>query len=165
MLALSGPCRDAACESTIARAKKNNFKHLTFRFIGDGVKMLFYVIRGPKVEGPPPAAPPKEFMELVVKEWQHVIDLMDKGKVAAAYAYIDKPGGFIVCDVESREDLDELLMTLPMHPYSNFQITPLITAPRAIQFDGRARDKITPVSPILLSPVYWFGFGDSAPQY
>jgi len=95
--------------------------------------MLFYVIGGPKGEGPPPGPPPPEFMELVVKEWQHVIGLMEQGKVAAAYAYIEKPGAFLVCDVESREELDEMLHSLPMHEYSNIQITPLITAEQALE--------------------------------
>ncbi len=95
--------------------------------------MLFYVIGGPKGEGPPPAAPPKEFMELVVKEWQHVIGLKEQGKVVAAYAYIEKPGGFVIFDAESREALDELLMTLPMYEHANFQVTPLITAEQALE--------------------------------
>jgi hypothetical protein len=95
--------------------------------------MLFYVIAKPKGEGPPPTAPPKEFVELVVKEWEHVIGLMEEGKVAAAYGYQDKPGGFMICNVESREDLEELFETLPMYEHAVFEVAPLLSAVEALE--------------------------------
>ena len=68
-----------------------------------------------------------------MKEGQHGIDLRKQGKVATAYADIEKPEGFVIFNAESREALDELLMTLPMYEHANFQITLLITAEQALK--------------------------------
>ena len=95
--------------------------------------MLFYVKGGPKGGQAPPGPPTKEFLDLVIKEWQTVIKFRDEGKIVGSYAYGDRPGGFSIYDVDSRDELDELLKELPMHSYADFEIVPLITAEQAIE--------------------------------
>jgi len=95
--------------------------------------MLFYVKGGPKHKEGPPPLPPDKLLEHVVKEWQTIIDVRQQGKILAAYGYVDQPGGFIIYDVSSREELDDLLTQLPMHPFTEFEVVALITAEQALE--------------------------------
>jgi muconolactone delta-isomerase len=92
--------------------------------------MLFYVAGGPKEGQPMP--PPEQLIGIVVKEWETVLDFQKQGKIVGAFGLVEKPGGFVICDVDSKEDLDDLLKQLPMHPYVTFNIMPLITAEEAL---------------------------------
>ncbi len=93
--------------------------------------ILFFVKGGPK-SGPPPLSP-EQLLDHVVKEWETVIDFRQQGKVLESYGYVDHPGGFIIFNVNSREELDTLLSKLPMHSFSEFEISPLITAEQALE--------------------------------
>jgi muconolactone D-isomerase len=95
--------------------------------------MLFFVKGGPKEKEGPPPLPYEQFLEYVVKEWETVIDFQQQGKILGAYGYADQPGGFIIYDVSSREELDNLLSKLPMHPFTKFEVLPLITAEQALE--------------------------------
>ena len=95
--------------------------------------MLFYVKGGPKEEVGPPPKPSKELLELLIKEWETVINLKQQGKIVGSYAFIDRPGGFFVFNVESRGELDMLLSKLPLHPFAKFDIVTLITAEKALE--------------------------------
>jgi len=95
--------------------------------------MLFYVKGGLKeTEGPPPLRP-DELLAHVVKEWETVISFRQQGKILGAYGYVDQPGGFIIYEVSSRHELDNLLPQLPMHPFTKFEVMPLITAEQALE--------------------------------
>ena len=97
--------------------------------------MLFFVKGGPQEKEGPPPLPHEQLLEYVVKEWETVIDFQRQGKILQAYGYVDQPGGFIIYDVSSREELDDLLTQLPMHSFveSEFQVMPLITAEQALE--------------------------------
>ena len=95
--------------------------------------MLFYVKGGPKGGQAPPGPPTKEFLDLVIKEWETVIKLEEAGKIVGSYGYGDRPGGFSIYNVYSRDELDELLKELPLHSYADFEIVPLIPAEQAIE--------------------------------
>jgi muconolactone delta-isomerase len=92
--------------------------------------MLFFVKGGP--EGGPPPLSPEQLLEYVIKEWETVINFKQKGKVLESYGYVDHPGGFVIFNVNSREELDELISKLPMHSFSEFEISPLITSEQAL---------------------------------
>jgi muconolactone delta-isomerase len=93
--------------------------------------MLFFVKGGPKGGSPPLL--PEQLLEHVIKEWETVINFRQQGKVLESYGYVDNPGGFIIFNVSSREELDMLLSKLPMHPFTEFEIIPLITAEQALE--------------------------------
>jgi len=95
--------------------------------------MLFYVKGGPKEKGVPPPLPRDKFLEHVIKEWETVINFRQKGKIVDAYGYLNQPGGFIIYDVGSREELDNLLSKLPMYPFAEFEVVALITAEQALK--------------------------------
>ena len=94
--------------------------------------MLFYVSGKPKGALGPPPVPADEFLRLVVQEWETVIESRKQGKISAAYGYANQPGGFIIYDVGSKEELEDLLSKLPMHAIAKFEIVPLITAEQAL---------------------------------
>ncbi len=93
--------------------------------------MLFYVKGGPKEKEEPPL-PPDKLLKHVIKEWETVINFRQQGKILGAYAYVDQPGGFLIYDVSSREELDDLLSKLPMHSFTEFEVVPLIAAEQAL---------------------------------
>lgn len=94
--------------------------------------MLFYVKGEPKEKEGPPPFPADKLLEHVVNEWETVIESQQQGKILGAYGYVDQPGGFMIYDVSSREELENLLSKLPMHPFARFEIAPLITAAQAL---------------------------------
>jgi|GEM_PF-978256 len=94
--------------------------------------MLFYVKGEPKKGEGPPAIPAGQLLEYVVKEWETVLEFREQGAILGAYGYADHPGGFIIYDVSSREELENLLSKLPMHALAQFEIIPLITADAAL---------------------------------
>ena len=101
--------------------------------------MLFYVTGGPKEKGGPPPLPHDKFVEHVIKEWEAVINFRQKGKIVEAYGYVNQPGGFMIYDVSSREELDDLLSKLPMHPFAEFEVVPLITAEKALEMTKQGK--------------------------
>jgi len=88
--------------------------------------MLFLVIGHPKEGRVLPSK--REFLELVVKEWETVIAHRETGQVVEVYGFDDGTGGIVVFDVESREELDSLLNELPLDPYADWDVLPLIEA-------------------------------------
>lgn len=93
--------------------------------------MLFFVKGGPK-SGPPPLSP-EQLLEHVIKEWETIIGFRQQGTVLESYGYVDYPGGFIIFNVNSREELDKLLSKLPMYSFTEFEISQLITAEQALK--------------------------------
>jgi len=93
--------------------------------------MLYLVIGHPKEGRILP--PKKEFLELVRKEWEMVMDQRVKGKVVDVYGFDDGTGGIVIYEVESKEELDQLLNELPLDPYANWQTIPLITAETGLE--------------------------------
>lgn len=88
--------------------------------------MLFLVNAIPKAGAGGP--PTKEFVALVVKEWETVLKYIKDGKIEKSYGYENRPGGFSIWSVNSEPELKDLLKTLPLHPYLDFEITGLKTA-------------------------------------
>ncbi len=75
-------------------------------------------------------APTEEAMALMPAEIKRGIELAEQGIGEAAYQSADQ-SAWAACSVwncESREDVDELIKTLPMHKFFNYEITPLAEA-------------------------------------
>ncbi len=75
-------------------------------------------------------APTEEAMALMPAEIKRGIELAEQGIGEAAYQSADR-SAWAACSVwncESREAVDELIKTLPMHKFFNHEITPLAEA-------------------------------------
>ncbi|MCL5292278.1 MAG: muconolactone Delta-isomerase family protein [Actinobacteria bacterium] len=80
--------------------------------------MRFLIIdRGTTVETQQ-GVPPNIFHQ--AKEW--VQEKMGEGKIAMAYALAGEHASCLVLDVDSLEELDDLLMEYPLSAYSIFEI-------------------------------------------
>lgn len=72
-----------------------------------------------------PSVTQGEFMELAVKEWEYLSGLPE-GKVVAAWAMAGRRGGVVILDVESADELEDIIYQLPLYPFlDEMEIIPL----------------------------------------
>ncbi|MFX1520176.1 MAG: muconolactone Delta-isomerase family protein [Promethearchaeota archaeon] len=87
--------------------------------------MRFLIILQPK-EIPP--LPPEKFLELVVAEWETVVQYKKEGKAEVAYAFAGLKGGMGIYDAKSGAELNAFLARLPLYSWLDIQIFPLMEA-------------------------------------
>lgn len=92
--------------------------------------MLFYV----KGElGGQEELPSEKWLGMVASTWQAIKQLENNGKVLAGGAMIGKRAGCVIVDVDSNEELFELLTRLPVAGYMEWEVVPLIPADKALE--------------------------------
>jgi len=99
--------------------------------------MLFFLRASPKSDTPQPAS--IEYLKQVVKEWETVIEYKKKGKVLEVFCLANGKGAFSIWDVASEEQLQKIVIGLPMYPFANWEIIPLWTAEETLK---KAEDAI-----------------------
>lgn len=92
--------------------------------------MLFYFKGATK--GKPPV-PPEQFYELAVKQVEALIDYKKRGKILAGGIKAGGKGSYAIWDVDSIEELHELISQMPMFPFSKIKIVPLIAYEHALE--------------------------------
>lgn len=91
--------------------------------------MRFLVIdRGTTAETEP-GFDPDVFLK--ARDW--TVKKMEEGKIAMAYALSGEHASCIVFDVDSLEELDDLLLEYPLSPYSVFEIYGLSDIARSFE--------------------------------
>ena len=84
---------------------------------------MLYLVKA-EVKRTPPVGR-EEFMELAVREWEYIGGL-PQGKVVAAWAMAGRKGGVVVLDVESIDELEDIVYQLPLYPLlDELEIIPL----------------------------------------
>ncbi|TMB65954.1 MAG: hypothetical protein E6J43_11270 [Chloroflexi bacterium] len=91
--------------------------------------MLFYV-KGELREQED--LPSEKWLGMVASTWQAIKQLENNGKVLAGGAMIGKRAGCVIVDVDSNEELFELLTRLPVAGYMEWEVVPLIPADKAL---------------------------------
>lgn len=86
--------------------------------------MLYLVIDSVKLEFVEPDIAVAQ-MKMLQQTFVTYQDLKEQGKLKFAYAFADSPGGIMVLDVESNEELQKILFLLPSMPLVNRSIRPL----------------------------------------
>ncbi len=86
--------------------------------------MLYLVIDSVKLEFVEPDIAVAQ-MKMLQQTFVTYQDLREQGKLKFAYAFADSPGGIMVLDVESNEELQKILFLLPSMPLVNRSIRPL----------------------------------------
>jgi muconolactone D-isomerase len=86
--------------------------------------MLFLVIDTVKLEFIDPGLAVAQ-MKMLQQTFQIYRDLKEQGKLKFMYAFADSPGGIIVLDVASNEELQQTLFLLPSMPLVNRTVRPL----------------------------------------
>ncbi len=92
--------------------------------------MLFFV-KG-ELKGAYPL-PPEQTLALVVAEWETVIKHKQEGKIVAAGALAGLKAGCAIFDVDSNEELHNLVSHLPLFPFIEWEIIPLISPEFALE--------------------------------
>ena len=77
--------------------------------------------------------PPEQFLELVVKDLETEINYQKKGKILAQGAFAGGKGGYNIYDVESNEGLHTLISQLPLFPFCDWEIVPLVSYEKAVE--------------------------------
>lgn len=93
--------------------------------------MMFLVLGSPNEDVPRPSE--KEFLELVVKEWETALQQQQEESIVCVYGFIDRRGGMAVYDVDSRDELEKRLRELPLDPYANWEVISLMTIEEALE--------------------------------
>jgi muconolactone delta-isomerase len=98
-------------------------------------KMRFLVI----VEGVPgvPLLPPEQSLALTKAQWEWAKGTKDSGKADVVYALADHDGGltggFGIANVQSLEELAELLASMPMAGLGTSKVYPLVDLNSALK--------------------------------
>ena len=97
--------------------------------------MLFFVKA--EVKGMVPL-PPEQASELLVGHCETIISYRQQGKCLAGGALAGRKGGCGIWNVESAEELHTLVSQLPMFPFSELEIIPLIPTEYALEWAKQA---------------------------
>lgn len=88
--------------------------------------------------------PPAEAQTIFSSAGDWVRHMMDQGKIEMAYAMAGQMASVMVFNVDSHEELDDMLQDYPLSNYSVFEIYPLSDALHSFEkasqvFSGRGR--------------------------
>ncbi len=97
--------------------------------------MLFF-FRG-EVKGGP-SLPPEKLFDLAVKQVETLISYKQQGKILAGGVMAGRKGSYAICDVDSIEELQRLVAQLPMFPFIEVELTPLIGYEHALETCNKA---------------------------
>jgi muconolactone delta-isomerase len=86
--------------------------------------MLYLVIDSVKLEFVSPDLAVAQ-MKMLQQTFNVYRELKEQGKLKFAYAFADSPGGIMVLDVASNEELQQTLFLLPSMPLVNRTVRPL----------------------------------------
>lgn len=86
--------------------------------------MLFLVIDEVKLEFVEPGVAMAQ-MKMLQQTFETYGELKEQGKLKFTYAFADSPGGVMVLDVASNEELQQILFLLPSMPLVKRTIRPL----------------------------------------
>lgn len=86
--------------------------------------MLYVVIDSAKLEFVQPDLAVAQ-MKMMQQTFNTYRDLKEQGKLKFAYAFADSPGGIVVLDVASNEELQQILFLFPSMPLVNRIVRPL----------------------------------------
>ena len=70
--------------------------------------------------------PPPEILPMLTEATvQWIAEAKKTGKMEALYSIAGQPGGMGIGNVDSLEELDDIIQGMPMNPFSNVQVYPL----------------------------------------
>lgn len=91
--------------------------------------MLFFIKA--ELRGEPPL-PRQEWLGRMASTWEVIKQLENSGKVIAGGAFIGQRAGCVIADVESNEELADMLNRLPLFAHLDWEVVPMIPADRAL---------------------------------
>jgi len=92
---------------------------------------MLYLTNSELIGGYP--LPPKEWLEIVLKGMEDVVNYEKQGKIVLHVGYVGRQAGTIIWDVDSNEELMRILSQLPFWPFLEWEIIPLISTEQTIE--------------------------------
>jgi muconolactone delta-isomerase len=92
--------------------------------------MLFFIKA--ELQGQPPMAREK-WLGMMASTWQTIKQMEENGKVVTGGAFVGRRSGCVIVDVDSNEELADLINRLPLAAYLEWEVVPLIPADRALE--------------------------------
>jgi len=77
--------------------------------------------------------PPQEWLGLVIKMLEAIKEHKQKGKIVVHGAYVGRRAGCIIWDVDSNKELQSLLIQLPLWPFMEWDIIPLLSTDETLE--------------------------------
>lgn len=77
----------------------------------------------------------KKVAELKAVEKALSQELQDQGKWRHIWRLAGEYSNFSIFDVESNEELHDIMMSLPLYPYMKVEVTPLLRHPSSVRSD------------------------------
>lgn len=79
-----------------------------------------------------PAVANEKWLGMVASTWEAIKQLENNGKVITGGAMVGKRAGVVIVNVDSNEELSDLLTRLPVAAYMEWEVVPLIPADKAL---------------------------------
>jgi hypothetical protein len=102
--------------------------------------MLYCVIGKPKENRVLPRH--EEFLRLVEREWEMVIDWQGRGKINECFGFADGSGGIIILDADSQREVEMKVEELPLYPHADWEIKELMTADHGLNSVRKKLDSL-----------------------
>ena len=80
-----------------------------------------------------PMMPREKWLGMAASTWETIKQLEGNGKVLAGGAFVGQRAGCVIVDVDSNEELSDLLNRLPLSSHLKWDVVPLIPAERALE--------------------------------
>ena len=77
--------------------------------------------------------PPSQWLELVEKNLEDILKYKEQGKIIVHGGYVGRQAGCIIWNVDSNEELQRLITQLPLWPFMEWEIIPLISTETALE--------------------------------
>jgi muconolactone D-isomerase len=76
---------------------------------------------------------PEEWLELVMKNMEDIMKYKEQGKIVVHGAPVGQQAGYMIWDVDSNSELQTLVTQLPVWPFMEWEIVPLISTEETIE--------------------------------
>jgi muconolactone delta-isomerase len=77
--------------------------------------------------------PPEQYFERAVKQVETLMSYKQQGKILAGGVMVGRRGSYAIFDVESIEELQKLVNQMPMNPFTENEVVPLVSYELAIE--------------------------------
>jgi muconolactone D-isomerase len=92
---------------------------------------MLFLFKG-EIKGTTPV-PSEQFFELAVKQVETLMSYKQQGKILAGGIMAGRKGSYAIWNVDSVEELQRLMAQLPMFPFGENELIPLISYEQALE--------------------------------
>lgn len=76
--------------------------------------------------------PAAEWLPIIVRNWEMILQPDEEGKILAGGKFAGRRGECAIFEVESPDELDDLVRHLPLFPFLEWEVIPLRSAEDAL---------------------------------